>query len=627
MLNSEQLLIKTAEYFGLNLDKLGIRRNPEKTRLYKRQLIKESIEHIIKKLCTEVESLEINPFIKNIINEFMEHYDYITKEIYGTFDETREKEIDWLILKHFVIPFFAIRLSQDTSFYDERIDKGLPGGDFWYLPTYDANNSKIPFPLNKLMKWLIDLHGGSNQDFYFMRKYYFDENNKFDIADSTLKKWHHNFVIPEIETIKEFTSFKFKYDGIFKKDEEEPFKSAIDFIASKSLTIEKLKREVPNKDNILDRLYSETLTNEEKSRFVLYIEERWAKPGSEQLEWLFTIARVSQLCYKELCAYFNVDVKDESIDNNKVLQMVSFFSYIYNTELELQLNGQSDVLELFGLYIHNIKIIEENKKEGLDLIMGSITNELMQHENYFTIDEVIVVSGSSEENRNRSILNLYENEIKKEKDKIQNEKIYKSIEYIENIKDDVTLQKYIMAIKDTQVLHNIGDYFQGNNYLTNDPVQPNLIAALTIHVQYSRVAESLLDKQNAYGKVLNILTFPYYPRMLEKIDVDVWLTELEKIFDDNSWRSKLMILSFKGYHMINQKNTIEIVSLINKFIELTKNLKAEEYNPQFLFVAQDYMNIIDNKIMFKKLNKINDKHPLFLTHLTTHGSVQFQFFK
>ena len=47
MINTEQILIKTAEYFDLNLTKLGISRSAEKTRLYKRQLIKKTIEHII----------------------------------------------------------------------------------------------------------------------------------------------------------------------------------------------------------------------------------------------------------------------------------------------------------------------------------------------------------------------------------------------------------------------------------------------------------------------------------------------------------------------------------------------------------------------------------------------------
>ena len=50
-----------------------------------------------------------------MIYEFMNHYDYITKEIYKAYDEKREKEIDWLLLKHFVVPFFAVRMSQNTS--------------------------------------------------------------------------------------------------------------------------------------------------------------------------------------------------------------------------------------------------------------------------------------------------------------------------------------------------------------------------------------------------------------------------------------------------------------------------------------------------------------------------------
>lgn len=615
MLNTEQILIKVAEYFDLNLTKLGIRRPAEKTRLYKRQLIKETIEHIINNIHKEIESLTINFYIKDTIDEFMNHYDYITKEIYGAYDENREKEIDWLLLKHFVVPFFAIRISQNTSFYMDRIDKGLPGGDFWYLPTFESNNSKIHFPLNKLMRWFIDLHGGSNQKFYFLEKYKFNENNEFNISDSTLKDWHDNFVIPKIETIKEFASFKFQYNGVFIKNKDDPFKSAKDFIKAKSLTIDELKLEIPNKDNIIDRLYSDTLTDEEKERFVLYIEERWKEPTSQQIESLFTISRVLQKCYKDLCSHFNVKEEDKSIDDNKILQLVSFFAFIYNTEIELKINGNSEVLELFGLYMHNIKEIKENEKEALDLIMGSITKEIVAYKDNFNIDEVVIMSSMNKENRNRAIRNLEKKKINEEKNKTQHEQIYQSIEDIENFTHDEQIIDYINNIEDNLVLHNIGDYFQGNNYLTNKQVEPNLIFALTIHVQYSRVAKTILDKQNAYFKVVNLLTFPYYPRMLEKVDVDEWLNELKRITDVNDNRGQLIILSYSAYHLINQKNNLEIISLIKKFTELTKDMKSEEYNPQFLFVAQDYMKSIENEKMYKKLKKINEKHPLYSTHI------------
>ncbi len=622
MLNTEQFLIKVAEYFDLNLTKLGIKRPAEKTRLYKRQLIKETIEHIMNNIYKEIELLNINSYIKDTIDEFMNHYDYITKEIYGAYDEKREKEIDWLLLKHFVVPFFAIRISQNTSFYNDRIDKGLPGGDFWYLPTFDSNNSKIPFPLNKLMKWFIDLHGGSNQKFYFLEKYKFNENDEFNISDSTLKDWHDNFVIPKLETIKEFASFKFQYDGIFIKNQEEPFQSAIDFIELKSLTVDELKLEIPNKDNIIDRLYSDTLTDEEKERFVIYIEERWSKPTSQQIEWLFTISRVSQKCYKDLCLYFNVNAQDVSIDNNKILQLVSLFTFIYNCEVELKKTGKPEVSELFELYIHNIKKIKENEKEGLDFIIGSILTEMVLYKDNFSIDEVILISSSNEESRNRAIMNIEIKEKNEEKNKIQKQQIYQSIEDIENFTHEVQITKYINNIEDDLVLHNIGDYFQGNNYLTNKQVKPNLFLALTIHKQYSRIAKASLHKLNAYSKVINLSTFSYYPRMLEKIDVDMWLNELNKVTDLNDNRGQLIILSYKAFHLINQKNKVEIISLINKFVELTKGMKAEEYNPQFLFIAQEYMKIIKNEKMYKKLKKINEKHPKYSNHIT----LQIQYF-
>lgn len=623
MLNTEQFLIKTAEYFDLNLTKLGIRRSAEKTRLYKRQLIKETIEHIMHNIYKEIDLLTINSHMKDIIDEFMNHYDYITKEIYGAYDEKREKEIDWLLLKHFVVPFFAIQMSQNTSFYNDKIDKGLPGGDFWYLPIFDSNRSRISFPLNKLMRWLIDLHGGSNQNFYFLEKYKFNEDNEFNISDSTLKDWHDNFVIPKLETIKEFASFNFQYDGIFVKNNEDPFKSAIDFIESKSLTIAKLKLEIPNKDNILDRLYSDTLTNEEKERFVLYIEERWNKPTSKQIEWLFTISRVSQKCYKDLCSHFNVKIQDVSIDNNKILQLASHFAFIYNTEIELKMNGNSEILELFGLYIHNIKRIKENKKEGLDLILGSISQEMVLYKDNFNIDEVVLISSKNEKSKNKAIINLEMKKRNKEKNKIQEQLIYQAIEDIEKITQEEQIFKYINIIEDNFVLHNIGDYFQGNNYLTNKQIEPNLFYALTIHVQYSRVANTSLDKLNAYSKVVNLLTFPYYPRMLEKTDVDIWLNELNKITEASDNRGQLIILSYKVYHLINQKNNVEIISLIEKFIELTKNMKTNEYNPQVLFVTQDYLQNIKNQKVYKKLKKINEKHPLY----SNHSRKEFSFYE
>ncbi|WP_373035563.1 hypothetical protein [Sulfurimonas sp.] len=627
MLNTEQTLIKVAQYFDLDLIRLGIKQSAEKSRLYKRQLTKETIEHIINSIDKEIESLDINSFIKETIKEFMGHYNYITKEIYSAYDEKREKEIDWFLLKHFIVPFFAIRLSHNTSLYDDRIDKGLPGGDFWYLPTFESSKSKILFPVNKAMKWLIDLHGGSNHKFYSMDKYPSSENTYLNISSSTLKKWHDELVLPDDKNIKELASFKFIYEGVFTKDKEDSlekqFNSALEFIKSKSLSLDELKLEVPNLDNLLDRLYSESLSDEEKTRFILYIEQRWAKPTAKQIEYLLRISRVSQACYKDLCKYFNIDEKATTIDDNKAMQLVGLFSSIHNTEIALRVNGSSEISELFESYIYKINKIQEHEKEGLDQIIASIYDDMSLKTNSYNIEEILILFSPNKENRKQAIMNF---EIKKayesKKEKV-NTQVYQAIKYIEDTADEENILNYIYSITDNEVLHNIGDYFEGNNYLTNEQVKPNLAVALTIHVRYSLVAKDLLHKQNAYSKVLNILTFSYYPRMLDKEDVDEWLLKLEKISNVNDFRSNLINLSYRGYHLINQKNEIEIIPLIEEYIKLVKEMKPQEYNPQFLFVAQDYMLKIKNKKTYNKLTKINEKHPLY----RTHNSNKFHFYR
>lgn len=627
MLNTEQILIKVAQYFDLDLVRLGIKQSTEKSRLYKHQLTKETIEHIVNSIYKEIESLDINSSIKEIIEEFMKHYAYITKEIYSAYDDKREKEIDWLLLKHFIIPFFAIRLSQNTSFYDDRIDKGLPGGDFWYFPSFDSNSAKICFPVNKIMKWLIDLHGGSNQDFYCMKKYDFNENTYLNISDSTLKDWHDNFVLPQVKNIKELASYKFVYEGVFNNNHEDSieaqFNSAIEFIKSKSLSVDELKLEVPNLNNLLDRLYSDNLSNEEKERFVLYIEQRWAKPTPKQIEYLLTISRVSQACYKALCDYFNINEESTTIDENKTIQLVWLFSSIYNAELDIKLNGTSKIFKLFESYIYNIHKIEEHEKEALDQIIASIYHEMKLITHNYNIDEILILYSPNKRNMEQAMLNFKSKKLYSNLKKTQNQQVYQAIKHLNEIVDVDKMLKYIYSITDNEILYNIGNYFQGNNYLTNEIVEPNLAVALTIHVRYSLVAHDLLNKQIAYSKVLNLLTFSYYPRMLNKDDVEEWLFELEKISDVNDFRSNLINLSYHGYHLINQQDEIKIIALIEQYKQSIKKMKPEEYNPQFLFVAQDYMLNIGNKKLYNKLKKINEKHSLY----SAHHSNKFYFYR
>lgn len=616
MLNIEQILIKTAQYFDFDLKKLGIKESSEKSRLYKRQLNKVTIEHIIKNLDKEINSLEMNSSLKNIIEEFIEHYLYISKQLYSSLNKKREKELDWLLLKHFVIPFFAVRISQNFSFYDDRIDKGLPGGDFWYLPTFDKNKSKIIFPINKIIKWLIDLYGGTNEDFYYNKH----SNTDNGFSANTLKKWHNKNDIPRIQTIKYFISSEFEYDGVFKNNREVSvelqFKSAIEFIESKSLSIDALKLEVPNLNNMLDKLYTDKLSLEEKGKFVLYIEERWHKPTAKLIEYLMIVSRASHACYKDLCAYFNVGKEATTIDDNCIMQLVLQLSHIYNAVVaDLFTQKIDESSELFTSYIIGITKIEENRKEALDEIITSIYDDMKLNTTFFCIDEVMCLASKNTNNRNKAIATLVREYHLKNLAKEQNQQIYNVFDFISNAVSEDEIIEYIESISDCVVLDNIGDYFEGNDYLTNEPPRQNLPLALTIHVVYSRIAQDLFQRKRALHKVLNLLTFPYYERTLGKSNVEEWFFELENLSSEHDNKSELQILVYKAYHAINQKNNNQAIDLIEKYVKSTRQMKAEEYSPQLLFVAQDYMLHIGYTKQYNKLKKINERDPRYNQHI------------
>ena len=71
MLNIEQLLIKTAQYFDLDLNKLGIKHTDQKKRLFTRNLSESKYGKLVDKLFSEIALLNINPSVKKIIDEFI----------------------------------------------------------------------------------------------------------------------------------------------------------------------------------------------------------------------------------------------------------------------------------------------------------------------------------------------------------------------------------------------------------------------------------------------------------------------------------------------------------------------------------------------------------------------------
>lgn len=607
MLNKEQILIKASQYLGFDLKKFGIKRTPEKTRLFKHQASNEVIQHRKNKIIQKIMKLKLNKNIEIIFSEFLMHYDYISQELNNNIDKDEEKMVDWLLLKFFVIPFFAVRLSEEFAHYNNRINIGMTGSDFWYLPSFDTQTNKIKFPLNKIIDWLIDLDGSSNYKFYL--------NASADIkSDNTLKKWHKDFVLPDYENINALSAHKFIYNGTIQLDYtlslNTQYVSVLDFLKSKDITAEQLKLEIPNVNNLVERAYENSLKDEEKKKFIRYVTQRWDKPSEDMIKNVLLTARVTQACYKELLNYFDISMNDsKSYIKNFILQLTDLFGFIYNQSLNRDTAPNADY---FDLYINNINLLNVDTQAALDSIVSEILFDLHHPISRYRIDEILFTKIIDENNFLLSIENIKNRLLTQEDRYKQQSKIYDALNFIRScaIYDFEQKLNYIYSIKDPMVLRNLGDYFSGKNYLTNE-IEPmvDIDLALDIRIYIYKKFNNFTEKKIAYFGIVNLFTFPYYPKRLSEQYTQEWLDQNNQFIDSNNDREKLIFLAYRIYHEINKNNNKKVIALTEQYIQSTINLKPEEYNPQVLHVVQKYMEYIKDEKLREKLEKINEKNP------------------
>jgi len=614
MLNQEALLIKIAQYLDLDLTKLKIKESSRKKRFINRELTLEEFEYVKKKIIDELYSLGFSTDIYRLLEKFLESYKYISQELYSTYDPVREKEYNWLLFKHFVIPFFAFTISQSFGEYSNRLDKGLPGGDFWFFPECNAKKKKLIFPLNKLMQWLIDLSGESANTFY----YSFSDAN---LTEHTLKKWHTTFTIPSRKSVEEFAKALYPLKNIFTKNS---YQDALEFVKSLSLSTKGLKKEIPNYNNILGKIEQQKeLSEEEQQRFVLYIQERWAQPSSYKIKFTFLSARISHKFYKEINEYFQA-IKDEQLElhKNSALQLFIFFQELYNATLAYQTKKEINQFHKDFLFEYLIPIakLQTKPKESLDEIVATISSEVQLQTDIFTVDEILVKYTNPD---SKDAQQRLQNHFKLQQ--VQNKKIYEAIDFLNKPYPIEEKREYIFNLYDATVLHNIGDYFEGNNYLTDEKfMTPQLKLALTIHRHNYKISNTTKERGAALTKVVNLLTFPYYPKFLDADEVEKYMAELQRCIDQKVQREKLIFLKFEIYHAIKSKNSTKVKKLTKEYLKEIKPLEIGTYNSQVLFVVQDYIKeYINDTTLYNKLQKHNYKEPLYKQH---HPS-KFFFYK
>lgn len=304
------------------------------------------------------------------------------------------RQVVWHIAGNIYAPHLGRRIAFWTM--HERLDKGMSGGKFWYLPISNekTGHNQLIMPITQVIDWLLDLLGKSFSD---------DSLNlgggeglngaakvaKIDSESITraLFEWHKGSTLPKVDTIERYFSegSKLDFKGAFtldnKLNNEQQFQNALLFVKKKNLGVDALKHEIPLiQTDRLREILGETASDDEKATFVEYINERFSPPSLHTIRQRLLIARACQDGYQRLGQLLNGKEFNKYCADpgkNKVLQLILIYQHAYNLTIDAKNNCNSedeeniwyeDQLTYFekeGIYLSTIESRSETRMISL----------------------------------------------------------------------------------------------------------------------------------------------------------------------------------------------------------------------------------------------------------------------
>lgn len=282
-----------------------------------------------------------------------------------------QRQILWMLLGHFCVPGLARRV----GFWSlaQVLDKGMPGGRFWYLPEpcKVAGKPSLYLPVAQVVDWLLDLLGMPLEEFA-------DERSESTGADHdglrrSLYKWRSATPIRPDSIEKYFadgTVLKFKGAFSTNKNDEpaQKFSDALAFVNRKKLTADSLRLEIPiTQPGCLEAILDDSVDEGVQAEFVRCLEERYAAPSLRTIRQRLLIARAVQDGYirllKTLCP--RVDRQCADPHQNKLLQLFALYKLVYNLTIDAwrQCGDQGEAAENIWFEQH----LPEWDKHGLFL--------------------------------------------------------------------------------------------------------------------------------------------------------------------------------------------------------------------------------------------------------------------
>ena len=608
MLNNEQILIKIMQLLDFDMEDIKLKQTSDKKRFYTREesntKYKEHIELIFKSLNLDDQNKKLVDIFSDLLFLYNEIYQKLLP--YAQV-EGYEKKLNWMILKRLVIPFLAFNFAKLDHTYEERIDKNMPGGLFWYLP--DVRNYKnIKMPINYLMDWWLDLYGKGLSELCNEIDNSDNENRAESGSLNTLKEWKYKDKLPKKNTILNYLDTTIKYFGIFKYDKDkniqEGYEEVLDFInKKKKISPEDLKHEIPF-NSLVDEIFFEEkdISSSDKKRFVKFIEERWAKPSKDSLKTKFIIGRAVHKCYLDLLSYFNFKNSND-IEENKNIQLIHLYQTLYNIQLQRLNNGNND-FDVFGELGYEMlgPFYTTNINDIINTIGGDIS---IEYSNPNIDKEVLediypIKIGLFIEHKDKRV----------ERSMIEFKDYYKYFhEYYDNVDKGFKSYDNLNENDFEKNLKNENDF----NVLKN-VFQKNILNYSRISLicrRMTTVANNIDDEQHTISYILTKNTMYYFSENTTLfIETEHLLTVYEKMLE-NYGRSDVKkdeVLLCKGYFYLKAKDFTTSLSFFDEYFKnfILNQKKEEQYLP-IIYCAAYCSYTIKDKQKLKNYNKYLQK--------------------
>lgn len=249
-----------------------------------------------------------------------------------------ERQVLWHVLALLIIPGLAKRLAYWTL--AERVDKGMPGGRFWFLPNIVQSDAagRLSMPVAHVVEWLFGLLGVKLHE--AASKVYV-EADKGESIQRNLQLWMKG-QLPDAQTIRKYFSdqTELEFNGCFELRTNctlaKQFHLARAFIERNDLSPGALAKEISINEEAIAAILDSKVPDDVLQTFVNELAERYAQPDMRTIRRRFLVARMVQDGYERLLKYICPDVPKNCADpeRNKILQLIMIFSRIYNLTIE-----------------------------------------------------------------------------------------------------------------------------------------------------------------------------------------------------------------------------------------------------------------------------------------------------